>query len=100
MLDRSFAPLGEAEMEMLQHVWRLGEATVADVYQQVLAERNVSYNTVLSILSKLTDKGTSVVTGRAGPTSIPPSDGPRRCGAASWRSSSSAWSMLSSLRVR
>lgn len=57
MKDRTYAPLGEAEMEMLQHVWRLGEATVADVHEQVLDDREVAYTTVMSILKKLADKG-------------------------------------------
>jgi predicted transcriptional regulator len=57
MPDRSFAPLGEAEMEMLQHVWHLGEATVADVHERVLKDREVAYNTVLTILGKLENKG-------------------------------------------
>jgi predicted transcriptional regulator len=57
MKDRSYASLGEAEMEMLQHVWALGEATVTDVHERVLAEREVAYTTVMSILKKLADKG-------------------------------------------
>jgi predicted transcriptional regulator len=35
----------------------LGEATVADVHERVLAEREVAYTTVMSILKKLADKG-------------------------------------------
>ena len=55
--DRHYTPLGEAELEMLQHVWHLREATVADVHEQVLEEREVAYTTVMSILKKLADKG-------------------------------------------
>lgn len=44
-------------MEMLQHVWHLGEATVADVHERVLSDRDVAYTTVMSILGKLSDKG-------------------------------------------
>lgn len=57
MKKRSFTALGEAEMEMLQHVWDLGEATVADVHQRVLATRSVAYTTVMTLLKKLADKG-------------------------------------------
>lgn len=57
MKNRTYAPLGEAEMEMLQHVWHLGEATVADVHKRVLEDREVVYTTVMSILKKLADKG-------------------------------------------
>ena len=55
--DRHYTPLGEAELEMLQHVWHLREATVADVHEEVLKTRKVAYTTVMSILKKLADKG-------------------------------------------
>jgi len=54
---RSYAPLGEAEMEMLQHVWALEGATVIQVHERVLQDREVAYTTVMTILKKLADKG-------------------------------------------
>jgi len=54
---RSFTTLGEAEMEMLQHVWTFGQATVAEVHQEVLKTRSVAYTTVMTLLKKLADKG-------------------------------------------
>lgn len=57
MPKRSLAPLGETELEVLQHVWDLGRATVADVHKRVLAERELAYTTVMSVMRKLADKG-------------------------------------------
>jgi predicted transcriptional regulator len=53
----SLTPLGETEMEVLRHVWTLGEATVADVRGRMLAERDVAYTTVMTVLKNLTEKG-------------------------------------------
>lgn len=44
-------------MEMLQHVWDIGEATVAEVHERVLATRPVAYTTVMTLMKKLADKG-------------------------------------------
>jgi predicted transcriptional regulator len=49
--------LGETEMEVLHHVWDLGEATVADVRERVLDEREVAYTTIMTVMKKLADKG-------------------------------------------
>lgn len=57
MKSRSYAPLGEAEMELLQHVWEMEEATVSDIHARVLQQREVAYTTVMTILRKLADKG-------------------------------------------
>lgn len=54
---RSLSPLGETEMEVLQHVWDLERATVADVHERVLRDRKVAYTTVMTVLKKLADKG-------------------------------------------
>jgi predicted transcriptional regulator len=54
---KSLTPLGETEMEVLRHVWRLGRATVADVRAEVLAEREIAYTTIMTVLKKLADKG-------------------------------------------
>ncbi len=57
MKKRSFVPLGEAEMELLQLVWELKRATVAEVHARVLQQREVAYTTVMTILKKLATKG-------------------------------------------
>jgi predicted transcriptional regulator len=44
-------------MEVLHHVWDLGEASVADVHERILDERDVAYTTVMTVMKKLADKG-------------------------------------------
>lgn len=44
-------------MEILHHVWELGEATVAEVKERILKERKVAYTTVMTIMKNLNDKG-------------------------------------------
>jgi predicted transcriptional regulator len=57
MRKKSLTQLGETEMEVLHHVWDLGEATVADVRERVLEERDVAYTTIMTVMKKLADKG-------------------------------------------
>ncbi|WP_234572545.1 BlaI/MecI/CopY family transcriptional regulator [Rhodohalobacter sp. 614A] len=49
-------PLGETEMEILNIVWNLGEASVADVREKILEYREVAYTTVMTIMKNLADK--------------------------------------------
>ena len=44
-------------MELLQHVWDLKRANVAQVHERVLETREVAYTTVMTVLKKLADKG-------------------------------------------
>lgn len=57
MKKSSLGPLGEAEMEVLQHVWDAGRVTVADVHAQIARKRQVAYTTIMTIMRKLADKG-------------------------------------------
>ena len=57
MKRRTLSPLGETEMEVLQHVWDLGSAPVADVHARVLQTREVAYTTVMTVMRKLARKG-------------------------------------------
>ena len=57
MRKKSLTHLGETEMEVLHHVWDLSEATVADVRDRILDDRDVAYTTVMTVLKKLADKG-------------------------------------------
>lgn len=57
MRKKSLTSLGETEMEVLHHVWNLGEARVADVREQILEDRDVAYTTVMTVMKKLTEKG-------------------------------------------
>ena len=54
---KSLTHLGETEMEVLHHVWDLGEATVADVRERVLKDREVAYTTIMTVLKTLAEKG-------------------------------------------
>ena len=56
-MRRTLNPLGETEMEVLQHVWDLGSATVSEVHERILATRTVAYTTVMTVLKKLASKG-------------------------------------------
>jgi len=53
----SLTSLGETEMEVLHHVWDLGEARVGDVRERILEDRDVAYTTVMTVMKKLADKG-------------------------------------------
>ncbi|PSQ85504.1 MAG: BlaI family transcriptional regulator [Bacteroidetes bacterium QS_3_64_15] len=57
MQRKSLTHLGETEMEVLHHVWDLGEATVADVRERILEDREVAYTTVMTVLKTLAEKG-------------------------------------------
>lgn len=57
MRRKSLTPLGETEMEVLHHVWDLGQATVADVQDRILQSRTVAYTTVMTVMKNLADKG-------------------------------------------
>lgn len=56
-MKKSLTPLGESEMEILHHVWGLGEATVAEVQERILEKRKIAYTTVMTIMKNLNDKG-------------------------------------------
>lgn len=50
------AQLGELEAAVMVAVWELGSASVADV-RRSLGEDRAAYTTVMTVLSRLTDKG-------------------------------------------
>jgi predicted transcriptional regulator len=51
--------LGPLEREILNLVWDLGEATVRDIHQKILADpdRDLAYTSVTTVLKRLTQKG-------------------------------------------
>jgi len=57
MRRKSLTHLGETEMEVLHHVWDLGEATVTDVRERILEDRDVAYTTIMTVMKKLAEKG-------------------------------------------
>ena len=56
-MKKSLTPLGETEMEVLHHVWDLGEATVKQVRKRILEKREVAYTTIMTVMKNLEEKG-------------------------------------------
>src|SRR5262249_21236350 len=48
--------LGPLETEIMQVVWRLGQATVADVHRELRSRRDIAYTTVMTSMGRLADK--------------------------------------------
>ena len=57
MKRNSVGPLGETELEILNIVWTLESASVADVLDEIRKHRDVAYTTVMTVMRKLADKG-------------------------------------------
>jgi predicted transcriptional regulator len=47
----------DQELEILKVVWRLGRASVREVYEDLLQQREVAYTTVLTMMGILERKG-------------------------------------------
>ena len=45
------------ELECLKTLWRIGEASVKDVREDLAASRGLAYTTVMTLLDRLTRKG-------------------------------------------
>jgi predicted transcriptional regulator len=45
------------ELEIMKVVWQKGEATVRDVYEDLLGRRKIAYTTVMTMLNVLETKG-------------------------------------------
>lgn len=50
-------PLSEAQLEIMNILWDHGEATVAEVWKTLSTHRRVARNTVLTVLTRLVEKG-------------------------------------------
>jgi predicted transcriptional regulator len=50
-------PLSDAQIEIMNVVWDRGEVTVADVWKVLAARRKVARNTVLTMITRLEEKG-------------------------------------------
>ena len=50
-------PLSEAQLELMHIIWDRGEVTVAEAWKALAARRKVARNTVLTMLSRLEEKG-------------------------------------------
>ena len=49
--------LGVRELAIMKVVWKLGDASVRDVYETLRKERPVAYTTVMSMMGTLEGKG-------------------------------------------
>lgn len=49
--------LGDLEAEVMKVVWKKEQSTVREVYEQLRLEKNLAYTTIMTIMSRLADKG-------------------------------------------
>ena len=49
--------LSETQLEIMNLIWRAGEATVGDVWKALAGRRKVARNTVLTLMERLEKKG-------------------------------------------
>ncbi len=49
--------LGDLEAEVMKIIWKVDRATVRDVYEQLRLEKKLAYTTVMTIMSRLAEKG-------------------------------------------
>lgn len=49
--------LGELETDIMELVWERGEATVRDIHDRLQHDRKIAYTTVMTVMSRLSDKG-------------------------------------------
>ncbi len=57
MAKRSFKRLGERELQILNTIWELNTASVADVHGILSQSEEIAYTTVMTTMKKLADKG-------------------------------------------
>jgi BlaI family transcriptional regulator, penicillinase repressor len=56
-MRRAQPTLTAQELAIMKVVWRLGAATVRDVYETLLEERHIAYTTVMTMMNILETKG-------------------------------------------
>jgi predicted transcriptional regulator len=49
--------LGDLEADIMEIVWKKGEVTVRSVFQILKDDRELAYTTVMTVMSRLADKG-------------------------------------------
>jgi len=54
---RKKGPLSEFQMEIMNIVWDLGEASVANVVEQLATSRTIARSTAQTMLMRLEEKG-------------------------------------------
>lgn len=56
-IRRSILDLAPLELDCMNALWRLGEATVRDIHGALASTRPRAYTTIMTILDRLTQKG-------------------------------------------
>ena len=49
--------LGPLESDVMETVWKLGDTTVRDVHEALMARRDLAYTTVMTTMARLASKG-------------------------------------------
>jgi len=49
--------LGDLEAEIMECLWEMGSASVRDVHECLLGRRDIAYTTVMTVMSRLAEKG-------------------------------------------
>lgn len=57
MSDATGFDLGPLEADVMRLVWEKGEVQVEDVHQALLADRDIAYTTVMTVMTRLSHKG-------------------------------------------
>jgi predicted transcriptional regulator len=56
-MDETSHHLGDLQLAIMRSLWRKGEATVAEVHEDLEAERGLALTTIATMLAKLEKKG-------------------------------------------
>jgi BlaI family transcriptional regulator, penicillinase repressor len=60
--EKELEPMSEAQREIMEFVWQKGEAGVGQIWRAIAARRPVVRNTVLTLVTRLAEKGWLVAT--------------------------------------
>jgi len=58
--------LGSLEAEVMEEIWRQGETTIRRVWDALVKRRPIAFNTVMTVMNRLADKGVLVRRGHSG----------------------------------
>lgn len=58
--------LGSLEAEVMEEMWRQGETTIRRVWDALAKRRPIAFNTVMTVMNRLVDKGMLVRRGHSG----------------------------------
>jgi BlaI family transcriptional regulator, penicillinase repressor len=56
-MDQELPTLSDAQLEIMDLIWRERECSVADVWKELAARRGISRNTVQTLMVRLEEKG-------------------------------------------